>query len=434
MLFLSVWLALAAAGEPLTLTEAARLAADGAPAARRAADEAEAALARRDAAHAHFFPSLGVEAGVLSSDDPVDAFALALKQERFSATSFFASDPNHPARTTDWNGSVSLAWSVGLFGSTRSHERAAESGAASAGYVAQRTRDGVGIQAIEALVRARTAEDSLTILGERRSDAERDVAIASALFEQGMTTQADPARARAALADVRAQEAAAQSVLAEARAALSALIGPEAASRSLAPLSDPGPAGNEKNAESAKRDDVLAAELSAQAAGQTASAARAARYPAAFVQGQYQAHAPRPGEHWGDSSSIFGGLRVPLFTSGAVRSGILEASALAHAAQETAEETRRRALKEVASARAAVVSADAREEAYLTARAAAGEAAGIQHARYEEGVGRLSDLLEARGAELSARLAATAARGQRILARAQLRFAMGLDPGGEEKK
>jgi outer membrane protein TolC len=418
--------------EPLTLSEAARLAADGAPSVHRAADAAEAALARRDAARAHLFPSLVADAGVLSSTDPVDAFSLALKQERFSSASFFASDPNHPASTTDWSGSLTVSWTVDLFGSARGRARAAESAASSAGYAARRAREAAALAAIEAFARGRIAEDSLAILSEREVDARQDVSLASSLFDQGMTTAADPARARATLAEVRAQESGARAALTEARAALAVLIGPDDASRPLANLPDPEPV--EIKAQEDKRDDVLAAELSASAAEQAAAAVRAARYPEVFLRGRYETHAPRPGDRWGDSSSVLGGLRVALFASGAVRAGIAEASASAREAQDAAEQARRTATSEIVAARAAVEAADAKEESYLSARDAAHEAASVQQARYEEGLGRLSDLLESRGAELAARLAASVARAQRSVARSRLRFAQGFALCGEEKK
>lgn len=429
-MLLSLWLALAASPPPLTLEEAARLAANDAPAARRAADEAEAAHARVTTARGRLFPTLSAEAGVLSSTDPVDAFALALKQERFSAASFFASDPNHPSSTRDWNGAVSAFWALDLFGSARGEARAAASSGSSADHAARRARDRAAFGAMEAFARARTAQESLEILSERERNAERDILLASSLFEQGMTTAADPARARAAFAEVRAEISARHASLEESRAALAALIGADQSARPLSGLPEPLPVQSEK---SAPRDDVLAAELGAKAAGETARAVRAARAPAFFLQGRYEVHAPRPGGRWGDSSSILGGFRLPLWTSGALSGRIAELSASARAAGQAAEEARREAQREIAGARASLEAADAREMAYSEACDAARQAREIQQARYEEGAGRLSDLLEARGAELSAGLAALSARAERVVAGARLRYALGLPPEGEEK-
>src|SRR6266542_351468 len=126
MLMPSLLLAVSAALAPeaLTVREAAELAAGEAPAVARARAETERARARESAARSRLGPALTLDFGFLSTNDPVDAFGLALKQERFSAAGFFGSDPNHPGSTRDWNGALSAAWSVDLFGAARNEARA----------------------------------------------------------------------------------------------------------------------------------------------------------------------------------------------------------------------------------------------------------------------------------------------------------------------
>ncbi|HLN80884.1 MAG TPA: TolC family protein, partial [Thermoanaerobaculia bacterium] len=68
--------------------------------------------------------------------------------------------------------------------------------------------------------------------------------------------------------------------------------------------------------------------------------------------------------------------------------------------------------------------------AFGEAEKAARTAREIQEARYGEGASRLADLIEARGAELRARLGASAADSERIVAEAYLRLALGLPPEG----
>jgi outer membrane protein TolC len=80
------------------------------------------------------------------------------------------------------------------------------------------------------------------------------------------------------------------------------------------------------------------------------------------------------------------------------------------------------------------VAAEARLSAFGQAETAAKTAREIQQARYEEGAARLSDVLEARSAELSARLGAAAARSERAVAEARLRLSLGLPPEGEERR
>lgn len=178
---------------PLTLSEAVSLSAGEAPAVAQARAVADVAFSRQKAAKAGLFPSLSLDAGFLSSDDPVDAFGLALKQQRFSLSEFAASDPNHPGFARDWSAGVSAAWSVDLFGSARAQESGAKSAAEAADRVALRTRDVAVFQAIAAFAAARRAEEVLALLATRRADAEKDVLLARSLYEQGLTTAADPA-------------------------------------------------------------------------------------------------------------------------------------------------------------------------------------------------------------------------------------------------
>lgn len=431
MLMPSLLLAASAALAPeaLTVREAAALAAGEAPAVARARAETDLARARESAARSRLGPSLTADIGFLSTNDPVDAFSLSLKQERFSAAGFFASDPNHPGSFRDWSGALAASWTVDLFGSARGETRAAAGSARAAERSADRTRDTSAMQAVLAFAAARRAEDALVLLTERETDARRDAAIAASLQEQGMTTAADPARARAALAEVRAETAGHRAALEEARAALAALIGSEAARRPLAEL--PGPRTVPEGA-TGERDDVAAAELAAKAARDREKATARSRWPSLSVQGRYEVHAPRPVERWGDSASIFGGFRIPLFASGAIDSRVAESRAAALSAEASAAASRRAAQKEITSARAALEASDARLAAFSEAEAAARQAREIQQSRYDEGAARLTDLLEARAAELRARLGVSGAKSERLAAEATLRLALGLPPEGEE--
>jgi outer membrane protein TolC len=419
--FVVALLTAAPGGPALTAREVAARASAEAPAVMKARAETDGAWAREAGARSALGPSVTLDAGFLSTNDPVSAFALSLKQERFSAEEFFASDPNHPGFTRDWNGAVTAAWNADLFGAARREVRAASDAAKASTRAGNRTRDGVVFQALVAFAAARRSEEALALLAERSGDARRDLDIAASLAEQGITTKADPARARAALAEVLAEEAAETSAREAARAALAALIGPEPARRPLAELPAPRPVPDQPAAE---RDDVAAAELAAKAAS-------VSRWPTLRIEGRYETHAPRPGDHWGDSASIFGGLRVPVFSSGAIDARVAQARAASSSAEALALEARRSAEKEIASAWAAVAASAARVTAFAEAEEAARSAREIQEARYEEGVARLADLLDARLAELKARLGAVGAKAERFLAEANLRLALGLPPEGE---
>lgn len=412
---------------PLTLEEAAALAAGEAPAVVRARAETERARAQSVGARSRLGPSLSADVGFFGTDDPAGVFRLALQQERFSAPAFFASDPNDASFTRDWSAAISAEWTIDLFGSGRREARAAEESAVATDHAARHTRDAAAFQAISAFGAARAAEEALALLAEREADARRDVEIATSLEQQGVVTPADPARANAALAELHAEAAGYRAALADARATLATLIGPENAGRPLATLPPSGPV---PGAALLARDDVAAAELAASSARERYGAASASRWPSLFVSGRYEMHAENPGARWGDSASVFGGLRIPIFASGGINSRILQARAGVVSAEASAREARRAAEKEVVSARAALEAAEARRAAFSEAEKAARTAREIQEARYGEGASRLADLIEARAAELRARLGASAADSERIVAEAYLRLALGLPPEG----
>ncbi len=419
----------ASGATPLTVQEAASLAAAAAPAVSRAAAESEQARAAAAGARSRLWPTLTADLGATTTDNPVDVFALTLQQERFSLAEFAASDPNNPGFLKDFSAGVGFGWSIDLFGSTRGEARSASGAAEAADRSARWTGRLASLQAVTAFAAAHRAEASLRLLAERESDAARDASIAEDLFAQGVTTAADPARAKAAIAELQAQAAEQRAALEQARASLTVLIGEEAAARPLAGLPEPRP-----QAESATggRDDVAAAELAAQAAGDLERAASRSRWPSLRVQGVYQLHAPTPGGRWGDSATAFAGFRIPLFASGGIDARVAEAGAAARAAEAAAREARQEGNRQVVSARAALAAARAREGAFAEAERAASRAREIQQARYEEGIAKLSDLLEARAAELRARMGAVSARSERLVAEASLRVALGLPPVGEE--
>lgn len=431
MMLLGLVFAAVVASEPLTLPEAAALAAAGAPAVERARADADVARARQAAARSQLGPSLFANASFLSSDNPVTAFSLALEQKRFSAEGFFASDPNQPPFTNDWSGSLAAAWTIDLFGSARAGARAAGDAAGAADLASRRVRDAVVFRAIAAFSRAWRAEEALGILSQREADAERDLEIAAALSDEGLTTAADPARAKAALAEVRAERAGQQAALEGSRAELVTLIGPEAASRPFAPLParKAPPAAREASPE---RADVAASALAASAAQESARAAAASRWPTLVVTGLYEAHAPTPGGRYGTAATVFAGVRVPIFASGGIDAHIAEARAAARSAQAAGRELRLAAESDVVRARAELGAAAVRRTAFESAAAAAREAREILEARYAEGVAKLSDLLEARAAELRARMGASAAASDEVIADANLRLALGLPPEGDE--
>lgn len=429
MIILSLILLLSdSAAAPLTLSDAASLAArTSAPVAVSEARRDEA-RARAGAVKARLGPALELETGSFATDDPATSFALALKQRRFSFSEFVASDPNSPGTTKDWNAAVMGSWVADLGGASRGAARAAETSADASERQVSRDRDGAAFQAILAFSRAWRSETRLVLLASRLEDAEKDVALADSRNQEGLTTAADPARARAALSEIRAEAAAERGAIASARADLAALIGLENASRPLAPLPAPSATAARPARE---RDDAAAARLAVAAARAAEDAASGGRWPSLVLQGRYEAHAPQPSARWEDSWSAAAFLRVTLFASGAVDARVAETRSVRLEAEALERQTLATVEAEVASARAALEAAEARRQSFEEATGAAHTALEVQRARYEEGAASLGDLLEARAADLRARLGASSARAEYAAAAARWRLAIGLTPHGE---
>ena len=339
------------------------------------------------------------------------------------------SDPNSPPFTKDWSGGLTASWSIDVFGSARAGARAADESARASELGSGRVRDATVFRAIAAFSAARRAEEAVAALREREADAQKDVSIAQALADEGMTTGADPAQARAALAETRAELAGQEAALEGARADLAPLIGPEAAARPLAPLP---PSAGPASGESSERADVAAAKAAAAAAEEAGHAAAASRWPSLLVEGRYEAHAPTPGGRYGNSGTVFGGPRAALRLGGhrCPRRGGARRRPGRRRPRRRRRAARRRAKS--SKARADSSAAAARRLAFAEAEAAARQAREIQQARYEEGAARLTDLLEARAAELRARIGASAAAADAVVAEANLRLALGLPPEGDE--
>jgi outer membrane protein len=426
-------LALSGPAAPLTASEAAALAARESPAVHAAAARASRADAALRGARSLLGPTLSLDAGFVSTDDPVDVFALTLKQQRFSAQNFFAGDPNEPAFLRDWSAGVSAGWSADVSGAARASVRAAGATRDAASLDATRARDEAALEAIAAFLSARRGQEMREVLSAREADAARDVELARSLFEGGAVTAADPARARAALAEAAAQRIAAESLERSGRAALSRWIGDANAARPLAAI-PPVPETASEPAAPAVRADVAGAELAGAAARDSEAAARRQGWPALTLRARYERHAPQPGGRWGDSATISAGLRVPIFASGAVSARIAEAAATSLETAAAARDRRGRAGEEAERARGELAAARGRVLAFAEQESAAREAREVQQARYGEGAARLTDLLEARAAETSARLGALASRAELALAWSNLRFALGLPVAEEENR
>ncbi|MDZ7780761.1 MAG: TolC family protein [Gemmatimonadota bacterium] len=366
------------------------------------------------------WPSLGLEAGVVTSNDPVAAFGGRLRQGRFTEADFDPAALNGPDALTDLNAAVALSWAPIDFSRDAALD-AARAGAEAARLGSEWARTVAGYQAEVRYLEAASAELLLESANAALEAAEENLRLVEERAGEGAATEADVLQARAALEDARARGIKAEQGVADARGRLGLALGwpvdvvPVPASASTT-LSADAPVGSTSSA----RADLAASEAQVEAASATVSRASRARLPRLEGFARVEAHSDEAFDAHGDSWTVGLRVSVPLFTGfelGArkeaaraeLTAATLEHDRLVDEARTTLSEARRGAESRRRAALAAEASAEAAEEA-----------ARLLRLRYDEGLATTAELLAAEAAALRFTNAAVQARLAHRVARARL--------------
>lgn len=403
---------------------------------------ADAERARGRAASAFLYPTLGVEAGSVRSDDPVAVFGTRLRQERFGQADFDIESLNRPDPVTDWAAGGGVAWKI-LDPAAWSGREAARLGVRASELGLERNRQATVFRTRVLYLGALAAEARLDAAqrGLEASRASRDVV--RDRVEQGMLTDADVLEAEAEVATARARESDASLGRYEARSRLGAHLGwsPDTLPRPRGGLlrDDPPfrvapfPDGPERVA---NRADLRALDRASAAADARVSQAVRSRIPSVETFARVSTHA---WELTGDRAANWTlgvQLRWPVFTGFARESAVDEARAMRRAVEVEHGQRLREAQAELEEARRAVQAARAGAEAAEAAASAAREARRLVRRRFQEGLATTARLLraDARTAAMEAR--AIDARTALHMAAARLDFVLGVpsdSPGGPDQ-
>lgn len=384
--------------------------------------EARALAAREQitVAGASRWPTLGLEAGVLSSTDPVAAFGGRLRQGRFTQADFDPALLNDPDALTDLDGAVVLGWTPVDFsrdaalGAARANAEAAELGATWARRVA-------GYQAEVRYVEAAGAELMLDAARSATEAAEANFSLVERHAAEGVVTDADVLRARAALEDARARQIVAEQGVDDARGRLALALGWAAGTVPVPVVDAEGLVAEAPvNPAARGRADLSASEAQIRAAAEVANQASRARLPRIEGFARLEAHTNESFSDSGDSWTVGLRMSVPLFTGFGV--GARSAAARAELEAVTLEHAQRldEARTSLAEARRG---AESRRRAALAAEAsaeAAEEAARLMSLRFDEGLATTAELLAAEAAAVRQHNAAVHARLEHRIAIASL--------------
>jgi outer membrane protein TolC len=404
---------------PVTLAEAMAEAASG-PDAQAARARAEAARQGRRAAASFLWPTVGAEAGMVRSDDPVAAFGGRLRQGRFTQQDFDPAVLNHPDPLTDWSGGVGAAWAPVDFAADAGY-RAAQAEAAAAGAGADWAAKAAAFRAQLRYLEAVGAQHRLGAAEAALEAARANEQVTTRRRDQGLLTDADVLQARAALEGARARSIDAARLVADARGRLAVAMGWPADAVPVPTdtifAGSPTPVGDVSG-----RPDLLASEAGVRATEARLAQVRRARLPRVEGFARLETHSASAFSGAGNDWTLGFQVRVPLFTGFALTARERAAASLRDAARSEHDQRVREAEAELEEARRGVESARQGSAAADAAAAAAVEAARLMRRRFEEGLLTTSDLLgaEARSADLTTQ--AVNARLSLDMALARLKF------------
>jgi outer membrane protein TolC len=405
----------------LTVEEAIRSAWSGSAALH--ASSAAVDAARADAARARdsHLPTLSLQARGVVTDEPLMAFGLKLDQGKISMLDFDPAKLNHPDHAAAVGGSATLALPIYAGGRVAAGSRAARAAADAEGQDHLRRREEVAAAVVEAYFGAQAAEEGVRYAEDLLAHATETERFVRGRQGQGLALDADLARASAFRAQAEAERAVAIQRRASARSALGLLAGDAAVDAelvtSIAAL-PPAPAGGD----AARRPDVLAARLRAEAGDAGVSAARGALLPAIFAQGSVETLRTKDLEEGRTWTAV--GVVARWDLSVADADGLRAASARARAAADAAAWREREAAREVAEARRAVDTAAVRVASATEAVSASESARTLRAARHRQGLLPLTDVLDAEAGLAGARALLLASRLEARVARARLALAL----------
>ena len=420
--------------DALSLADAVRTALANNPTVAAARADADASHAAKREAQAARRPMLEVRESVLRTDSPADAFGLQLQQERFSFPAFSASDPNDPEALTNWNTEVQAVMPLFTGGKLQAGVRQAGAMHAAAVAAGGHTESAVALEAAVAYLQVVLADHFVALARRAETTTARHVGQAEDYFAAGMLVESDLLQARVQLAHMEEHRVHAENSALLARAGLGRVMGigqeldhefdaepPELPADSI-PLATAITRGL------AERDDIRAAHEQANAMQFGIARARGELWPELAIGGKLAWNDDRVLGFHGDHSTVFATLRWVPWNWGQTQARIAGSRAANTGAVQRERAQRAQVEFEIRAAWLSMSEAAARQRAAARAVTAAERALSILEDRFNEGVARVTEVLDAETLAHEARVRETQARFDLQRALRTVRFASGVTP------
>jgi outer membrane protein TolC len=415
--------------EDLTLRKAVEQSTASSPVVA-ASQRAAAAAADLDRAKGLRLPRIELSQIAQLTDNPAEAFALELSQERFDMNAFFASDPNDPDTLTNWMTRLKLELPISTGGTISGRIDQAEAMLSAADLEHRHAIESAAIAAVEAYINLAKAREQLEVLRTARETTVRHRELAEQYAAEGLLVEAEVLKARVHEAEVNELVEQARSGADLALAALNLEMGLEQdRSHALGTLPAPpavsGTVGDWVDAAKDRRNDLRAARLAVEAGELEVRVQRAAQLPQVGLDAHYDIYDEDPFGTSGASGSIMLAARWQLLDGGSTRAAVASARHSARAHEASTARFAEGVALEVRQAWQQLITARARRSTADASVAAAEEAQRVRELRFRQGLDRMIDLLDADTELREARLRELVARYDELLATYTLHYASG---------
>ncbi|MCG6961739.1 MAG: TolC family protein [Acidobacteria bacterium] len=425
-------LASAAAAEnpALTIGEAVRSALQHNPAAAAARSSADAAAARARQAKGFRLPRVDLTEMYDRTDNPAEAFAFQLNQERFDFPTFAQSDPNNPQPVTTWMTRLEVVQPLYTGGKLSARIGQASLMAEAEKLTHSRTEEQVTFDTVTAFTNLAKAREYAALLKKARQTTAAHVSLAGKYAAQGMILDAEVLKAKVYLAqmDELVEQASNRGRLAE--AALDFQMGiDQTTHQTLAPLPSPPRVGSDMthwtDAAVDQRRDLNAARRKVEAGRLEEKVARSGWLPEIAVIGRYDLYDHSMFGTHGDSGSIMAVAKINLFRGGSDRAAQAAARYQSSANESNVHRFEEGVRLEVQQAWDDLGTARARHNTALASLDSAKESLRVREQRFKQGLDKMIDLLDAETQLREAEIRELVARYDTALATYRLYFASG---------
>ncbi len=421
-----------AAGEQLDLAAVMARARDQAREVTAARARAQAGAERVRQAKAHRLPRVSLQEIWIRTDSPAEAFALLLNQKRFSLPEFAAGDPNNPDAIENALTRLEITLPLYTGGEISSRVRQAQLAAEGAMESAAWIEEGAALAGAEAYIRLTQIREQIELLESSLETVRAHVKLARAYVDQGMLVRSELLRAEVEQAGIEDLLSRARGQAKVAEANLSFRLALDFSTPwQLEPLADPPPLGEPLDGwlgSAETRPDLEAARRRLDAGELEVKVSRSGRLPKVGLVVRGDLNDESLFGSRGDSTAVMAVASVDLFSGGRHRAAAAAARAEVEAGRSEIEQFREGIRLSVKDAYEQAASARERHRTARTAQAAAREAERIIGERFDKGVVKTIDLLDATTARREADTRELMARTEAHLASLTLAVRAGRRP------